>query len=155
MNDPHQEQDGPARAEVLQTVRVVQHYLPESSLSARESLDVRRDLTFLVIEAHRQVFRRPVVVAVCAAVVAYVAEALPEQVRSTMLRSCAAHLGWALAGDAAFAGPPESPLSFLRAAADGSSPVGGAAATGLGQAAPPLAPSRPPRPRSERDEGPT
>jgi hypothetical protein len=173
VNDPEEGEDGPARAEVLHIVRVVHHYLPESSLSVRESVDVRRDLTFLVIEAHRHVFRRPVAVAVCSAVLTYVADALPEHVRATMLRSCAAHLGWALTADATPTGPPESLLSFLGVAADASSPRGdasgrrrahaadgppargsdGRAAATSRHQAPPPAPSSPPRPRNGRDEG--
>lgn len=175
MSDPYQGDDEVARAEVLRTVRVVHHYVPESSLSVHESVDVRRDLTLLVIEAHRHVFRRPVAVTVCAAVLAEVAGALPEQVRAEMLRSCALHLGWALTADAAFDGSPDGPLSFLRAAADGSYSRGGArggpvtpgpdgptargpsphaATTARSLSAPPLATSSPPRPRSGRHDAP-
>jgi hypothetical protein len=168
VNDLHGGDDGSARGEVLQIVRVVHHYLPESDLSVRESVDVRRDLTFLVFESHRHVFRRPVAVAVCAAVLADVAEALPWRARATMLRSCAAHLGWALSADVTAPDPAVDPFGFLRTAASGSSskgdPHGSSHAHDAGgrpptrpvhrvpaldrtRARPPGVPSEPPRPR--------
>ena len=114
MDAPDEAADRAARAELLQVVLIVHHYVPQSGLSVRDRVDVRRDLGFLVSESRRPVFRRSVALAVCAAVLADVAAALPERVRETMLRSCAAHLGWTITDDARPTDRTDDPLAFVR-----------------------------------------
>ena len=60
--------DEQARAALLDFVRLVQARLPASDLPAREVLDIRRDLVFLVAEARRRTFRPRVVELMCEAV---------------------------------------------------------------------------------------
>jgi hypothetical protein len=174
VDDQDEGQDRAVRAGLLQVVLIVHHYLPESSLSVRERVDVRRDLTFLVSESHRQTFRRAVVLEVSAAMLAEVAQALPEQVGTTMLRSCAAHLDWTLTDDGGLTDRIGDPLAFVRAETAVSSPGGDADASSrahdadgrpqgrtAGRAAgrdgssagPPGPPGSPPRPRSGRHDG--
>jgi hypothetical protein len=95
-------QDGAAQAELLQLVRIIHRHLPGSALSARERVEVRRDLLLLIAETHRHAFRPHVAEEMCASVVSDVSRALTGPVRETMLRSCAPHVHrlWATPGAA-------------------------------------------------------
>ncbi len=61
-----------ARLELLEFIHLVHVALPESNLPARQLLEVRRDLVFLVAESRRRVFRPWVVDVICKAVLAEV-----------------------------------------------------------------------------------
>ena len=52
--------DQAARRHVVEFIRTIHDLLPDSALSARERLDVRRDLLFLAAESQRPVFRTEV-----------------------------------------------------------------------------------------------
>ncbi len=94
MVEPHDEDEKDARAELVQVVLVVHRYLAQSDLGARERVDVRHDLAFLILESHRRAFRRHVAAQVCASVLSDVSAALPDRDSAAMLRSAAAHVGW-------------------------------------------------------------
>jgi hypothetical protein len=95
--EAHEGEDARARADLVQLVLVVHRYLAHCDLSAREWVDVRHDLMFLISESHRHALRRYVAAQVCASVVWDVSMALPDRDSETMLRSASAHLGWVLA----------------------------------------------------------
>jgi hypothetical protein len=61
-----------ARLELLEFIHLVHVTLPQSDLPARQLLEVRRDLVFLVAESRRRVFRPRVVDVICKAVLAEV-----------------------------------------------------------------------------------
>ena len=124
MDHPDEASDQVARAELLQVVLIVHHYLPQSDLSVRERVDVRRDLGFLVSESRRPAFRRTVALELCAAVLAEVAPALPTRARETMVRTCASHLGWTVTRDRRVDGPVDDLLAFVRPRSPDSSSEG-------------------------------
>jgi hypothetical protein len=66
-----------ARGRLLDVVRLIHAALPESDLSARQRLEIRRDLLFLVDESRREIFRPAVAEVLCTAVLAEVARSHP------------------------------------------------------------------------------
>jgi hypothetical protein len=74
-----------ARARLLEVVHVIVTALPKCDLPARQMVDVRRDLVFLVAESRRNVFRPVIADAVCTAVLTEVSQGLPARTRKAVL----------------------------------------------------------------------
>jgi hypothetical protein len=74
-----------ARVRLLEVVHLIVAALPKCDLPARQMVDVRRDLVFLVAESRRSVFRPVVADALCTAVVAEVSHGLPARTRRAVL----------------------------------------------------------------------
>jgi hypothetical protein len=77
----HDASEETARLELLEFVRLVHATLRGSELSARERLEVRRDLMFLVAESRRSIFRPGVVRVICDAVLTEVSAGQPPSPR--------------------------------------------------------------------------
>jgi len=73
-----------ARGRLLDVVRLIHAALPESDLSARQRLEIRRDLLFLVDESRREVFRPAVAEVLCTAVLAEVSRDHPAVTRTAL-----------------------------------------------------------------------
>jgi len=69
-----------ARGRLVDVVRLIHVALPDSDLPARQLVEIRRDLVFLVAESRREVFRSLVAEVLCTAVLGEVFHDHPELV---------------------------------------------------------------------------
>ena len=74
-----------ARVRLLEVAHLIVVALPMCDLPARQMVDVRRDLVFLVAESKRNAFRPAVADAICTAVLAEVSQGLPVRTRKAVL----------------------------------------------------------------------
>jgi hypothetical protein len=74
-----------ARLRLLEVMHLIVVALPKCDLPARQMVDVRRDLVFLVAESRRNAFRPVVADALCTAVLAEVSHGLPARTRKAVL----------------------------------------------------------------------